>query len=308
MSPRRLRVQESGHSIQARIVWVSPREVAEALGVSESSVKRWCDDGRFDTERTAGGHRRIAVAEALRFARTTNLSIMHPELLGLAGIAPTLSRSSALPPDIADALFELLQRDEAGAAQRLAFAAFAEGHSIAALCDGPLRSALTRIGELWRQSPEGIVAEHRAVDICYQLIARLRNALPDPENNAMVAVGAAPPGDPYLLPSAMAAAVVHECGVNARNVGADTPAEALIAATVRYNARMVWISVTREGADDIGPAYIEAVRRGVRERGAIVIAGGRALSPRAVRAGDGLHLFATMAELASFTRGLLNEH
>ena len=40
--------------------------------------------------------------------------------------------------------------------------------------------------------------------------------------------------------------------------------------------------------------------------GALVIAGGRALSPRAVRPGEGLHLFATMAELASFTRGLLN--
>ncbi|MFN7967025.1 MAG: hypothetical protein U0V87_15190 [Acidobacteriota bacterium] len=288
------------------MVWASPREVAESLGVSESSVKRWCDDGRLDTERTAGGHRRIAVAEALRFARSSNLSIMHPEILGLAGIASTLSRSSVLPTDLGDALFELLQRDEAGAAQRLAFAAFAEGHSIASLCDGPLRSSLARIGELWKQSPEGIVAEHRAVDICYQLMARLRNALPDPDSDALVAVGGAPSGDPYLLPSAMAAAVVHECGVLARNVGADTPAEALIAAIVRYKAQMVWISVTREGADEIAPPYIEAVRRAARDHGALVIAGGRALSPRAVRPGEGLHLFATMAELASFTRGLLN--
>ena len=46
---------------------LSPREVAVALGVSESSVKRWVDLGELAALRTAGGHRRITRAEAVRF-------------------------------------------------------------------------------------------------------------------------------------------------------------------------------------------------------------------------------------------------
>ena len=44
--------------------------LVDALGVSESSVKRWVDGGDLVAQRTAGGHRRIARGEALRFART----------------------------------------------------------------------------------------------------------------------------------------------------------------------------------------------------------------------------------------------
>ena len=47
----------------------SPKQVAERLGVSESSVKRWLDQGVVPVLRTAGGHRRISeesVEELLR--------------------------------------------------------------------------------------------------------------------------------------------------------------------------------------------------------------------------------------------------
>ena len=43
---------------------LSPREMATVLGVSESSIKRWVDDGAITSTKTAGGHRRITVSEA----------------------------------------------------------------------------------------------------------------------------------------------------------------------------------------------------------------------------------------------------
>ncbi|HEX9106572.1 MAG TPA: MerR family DNA-binding transcriptional regulator, partial [Longimicrobiales bacterium] len=49
--------------------YLSPRELAEAVGVSESSLKRWADRGVLAVERTAGGHRRIPLGEAVRFIR-----------------------------------------------------------------------------------------------------------------------------------------------------------------------------------------------------------------------------------------------
>ena len=48
---------------------LSPKELAAAIGVSESTLKRWADDGLIVFSRTAGGHRRIRLAEAIRFIR-----------------------------------------------------------------------------------------------------------------------------------------------------------------------------------------------------------------------------------------------
>ena len=62
---------------------LSTRELADALGVSESSLKRWVDSGRISALRTEGGHRRIPLAEAMRFIRDTAAPIARPELLDL---------------------------------------------------------------------------------------------------------------------------------------------------------------------------------------------------------------------------------
>lgn len=39
-----------------------PGQVAELLGVSVDTVRRWCDDGRLETTRSEGGHRLVSGA------------------------------------------------------------------------------------------------------------------------------------------------------------------------------------------------------------------------------------------------------
>ena len=55
---------------------LSPKELAQAIGVSESSLKRWADEGLLRATRTAGGHRRIPLAEAIRFLRDTQATLV----------------------------------------------------------------------------------------------------------------------------------------------------------------------------------------------------------------------------------------
>ena len=64
----------------------SPRQVAQALGVGESTVKRWIDAERLVADRTLGGHRRVTLEEVLRFVRAEETDVVHPEVLGLEGL------------------------------------------------------------------------------------------------------------------------------------------------------------------------------------------------------------------------------
>ena len=41
---------------------LTPKQVADAIGVSEASLKRWCDKGLIPATRTAGGHRRLPIS------------------------------------------------------------------------------------------------------------------------------------------------------------------------------------------------------------------------------------------------------
>jgi excisionase family DNA binding protein len=61
---------------------ITPKQVARAIGVSESSLKRWCDRGLIPTVRTAGGHRRLPISGVLSYLRETGHEMVRPELLG----------------------------------------------------------------------------------------------------------------------------------------------------------------------------------------------------------------------------------
>src|SRR6185295_13435922 len=89
---------------------LTPRELADAIGASESALRRWVDAGDIHMSRTAGGHRRIPVQEAIRFIRESGATVVRPEILGLAGLesAPMIPPTRANAPSTVDALFDAL--------------------------------------------------------------------------------------------------------------------------------------------------------------------------------------------------------
>lgn len=220
---------------------LSPRELADALGVSESSLKRWVDAGKITAARTDGGHRRISLPEAVRFIRETGAPLARPELLDMPDVAAV--QATALGPRGDDAFRRYLLEGDVAAARGWLLARYLSGQSIAELCDGPVREAMHRIGELWAHDPEGIFLEHRATDACLQALAPLRATF-EPPARAPFAVGGAPEDDPYLLPTFMAAMVVAAAGLRAVNLGPDTPVGALDRAVAHHAPALVWLSVS----------------------------------------------------------------
>lgn len=273
---------------------LSPRELADALGVSESSLKRWVDAGKLHAARTEGGHRRIAVAEALRFIRENGAPVVRPELLDMPEIAATGDRSDAT------FLGHLLDGD-ARAARGWVMARYLEGMPVAELCDGPIKTAMHAIGERWQHSPDGVFVEHRATDACIQALAHVRSTF-DPPANAPVALGGTPEDDPYLLASFMVATVIAAEGMRAVNLGPDTPVSAMQQAYDQVKPRLVWISASAP----IAPARARAIGRWLEALPARtqVAIGGRA---SASITAEGARRCETMAEVAALVRELLTK-
>ncbi|HEY4058542.1 MAG TPA: helix-turn-helix domain-containing protein [Kofleriaceae bacterium] len=254
---------------------LSPRQVATALGVSESSLKRWVDAGRLVATKTEGGHRKISVAEALRFVRENNAPLARPELLELPagttvsdapsttrGDAPSMTRGDASIRTV-DAttsepeLLSILLRGDATAARAWLLGRYLDGASIAELADGPIRTAMHALGELWRHDQAGIFVEHRGTDCCLQAVAHLRTLVEQSRDLRSVAtdarrtkrlprvaVGGAPEDDPYVLPSFLAATVAASVGMRAVNLGPTTPVHAFEAAIVEHRPSLVWLSMS----------------------------------------------------------------
>jgi len=298
--------EEVNHeTIETMKEFLSPRDLARSLGVSESSVKRWVDDGALEAVRTAGGHRRIAAAEAVRFIRESGKAADRPaELLGLVGLVEARSLGSS--EELAEGLYHALVEDRPEAGRGLLISAYLAGWQLSALADGPVRTALAKIGELWRHSTEGIVVEHRAVDLVLQSVGVLRTLVRPSSGDAPPALGGAPAGDPYLLPSALASLVLADVGFRDRNLGPETPAAVLLEGARRYRPTVVWLSFSA-ALDEPRRSRDELLTLGEQlgELGARLAVGGR--SAPTIPSGAPVLRFETMTELAAFGRGVLGE-
>ncbi len=218
---------------------LTPRELAEAIGVSESSLKRWANDGLIDVSRTEGGHRRIQITEAIRFIRTIRAPLARPEMLGLDEIRP----GQWLLEDPHEELTAALLNGFAREARGLILSLYLSGRSVGEIADGAVRLAMKRVGDIWRDDPRDAYIEHRATDIVVAAIQRLR-LLVEPTAPVFVAVGGAVPGDPYILPSLLATTALAAEGIDTVNLGPNTPFEAMQQAATDLAPRLVWISAS----------------------------------------------------------------
>ena len=249
---------------------LSPRQMATVLGVSESSIKRWVDDGAITSTKTAGGHRRISVSEAISFIRRQGLSIAEGELIGLPRVNADHGSTNA-------AIKESLLQGDQPALERLLVDHYAAGGSVASICDGGIRDAFVHIGELWQHQEEGIFIEHRAVDTCLGALSSLGSLLPKPDDNAPHALGGAPSDDPYIIPSLMASICLSEQGFKTTNLGPNTPWETFIAAAKQTNPKLIWIAASAP----INVAHINAAESHFKQleaSGISIFLGGRCSS------------------------------
>jgi methanogenic corrinoid protein MtbC1 len=218
---------------------LTPKQVARAIDVSESSVKRWCDKGVISTQYTAGGHRRIAISGLIEFLRDRKYELTHPEALGL----PPISGQTARVVDRAreQLTTALLDGDEPRCLQ-IAIDLYLAEHSISVICDEVFAAVFREIGDRWACGDAEVYQERRGCEISLHVLYELRSLLAPPPADAPLAIGGAAAGDQYSLGTSMAELVLRDAKWNAISLGDNLPLETISAAICEYRPKMFWLS------------------------------------------------------------------
>jgi len=279
------------------VQFLSPKELASAIGVSESSLKRWVDLGRLTVQRTTGGHRRIPIDEAVRFVRAEGYSVHDPICFGVACCGQV-----AHAEELQQAIYSALVAGNAQQCQSLVTTAYLYGMTVPAICDGPLTKSLIRIGELWQHGDDGIAIEHVASCIVIQVIENLRQKINRVDNNALVAIGGGSIEQHYLLPSLMVAITLQDAGFHSINLGANTPDGAVLAAARQHKPALVWRSISGV----IRPEQVaNEVCQLAEELGPIpLIIGGSDVHKLHLGCAKRVHVISNLCELGAFARAM----
>jgi excisionase family DNA binding protein len=280
--------------------FLKTQQVADALGVSVSTVKRWVDSGAIEATRTMGKHRLVALSSALKFARQEKFPV--DPLLAIDA-SPS---SFVVDEAVIDRFVQALKQGRIHELREIVRRVCELNQGSVVLADQLIRPAMERIGNAWMLGNWQIYEEHQASLVIASLIQdRIRALDGIEETNRPLAIGASPDGDPYQLPVLLCELVLRDIGWDVKNFGTNLPLRSFAKATREYRPKLVFLpaSVIADRAGFLRDyAYFYEAASQV---GSAVILGGRGLDhelrSQLVYASFGDR----MVHLAEFARQLL---
>ena len=278
--------------------YISTAHVARALGVGVSTVKRWVDEGILPAHKTAGGHRKLLLADVLRLVREGDFPRL--DLSELQFVAET--RGGVDPNRLSQRLLTALKQGDGDTVRSLIHGAYQSGVAMETLADFVIAPAMSQLGHEWEIGRIEVLHEHRGTQLCASALYELKAVLEaqaDPDRP--LAVGGSPEQDHYILANLLAEMVLLDVGWRVINLGPHTPILSFRQALTELHPQLLWVSFSQPVDWDwllteYRELYQEAERAGVA-----VAIGGRVLidSLRSVMPytcyGDGLRHLAAFA-------------
>ena len=200
--------------------------------------------------------------------------LAEPELLGLpAGNAKQINFTEHCVDRLTQALID--GRDEI--CRRLIFDLYLGNERLGRIFDELIAPSFSQIGSRWRNGNLDIYQERRAGEICESILIELRSYLPIPNERSPYAIGATPAGDSYRIANRMAELILRELGWNAVSLGVSLPFATIEKAIVRYDPKLLWLSVSAIIKHETFFSEYEQLRRSAGSQLAIIM-GGNALT------------------------------
>jgi excisionase family DNA binding protein len=281
--------------------YVSTVNVARALGIGVSTVKRWVDGGILPAQKTAGGHRKLLLADVLRLVREGDFPHLDLSCLQLA--AETRGRLDS--KTLSQQLLAALKAGDAGAVKSLFRGAYQSGVALENLADFVVAPAMNQLGHEWETRRIDVFHEHRGTELCLSALYELKSLLGlRARRDRPLAVGGCPELDYYRLPTLLAEMVLLDAGWQAIDLGPNTPISSFGRSLAELRPRLLWISVSHLVDRDRFLSEYQQLYEEAQRAGVAVVIGGRALTETIRSAmsytchGDGLR------HLSAFARSL----
>lgn len=236
-----------------RPLWTTT-DVARALNVGVSSVKRWTDEGALKSVKTVGGHRRYTLTAVHDFAAsrgfdTSTLPAPPPE--------PDAGGSEDFSSIRRD-LLEALEHGDAWRARSLIAYNATIVRDRASFLDQVVAGALFTIGERWKDGSWSVDLEHRASYLIAEVLDRMRpTALPANDSLALLAC---PPDNLHDLPLRMIRLILEWNNWHTEYLGAAVPWSDLDRAVTRSTPGIVLLSARNPEEFD-APQFVELASR-----------------------------------------------
>ncbi len=273
----------------------TPKQVALALGVSESSVKRWVDSGRLSAGKTLGGHRKLALSAVVEMVRETGQELTHPEVLGMVA-----QRTRCDLAESQRALLAALLAGNSAECRELLLGYYQAGCTPADIADKLVRPVFYEIGEGWSRGEIQVHQERRACQVVIECQHELRRWIPAPEPSAPLALLATPHGDFAEVPIRFAELTLQRAGWNTWLAGAGLPLTEIADAVKLKAPRLTCLSVTHttHSAAEFYTAYRQQLVEPTHKLTTHVLGGGALAG--LIQCGVDVKLAQSMNDLESF--------
>ena len=223
-------------------LFLTTKEVAKLLKVSDATVKRWAESDQLKSERTSGGHRRFRADEVARFQREMQLGLKQTH--GDVSITRIKKRRLESIGRKGSPLFNsLISGSEEEAAEQL-ISDRLKGKPLAEIFDKHIFAAMLEIGDMWANGVITVTQEHLATRAAFAAVHKLRSLLPVPRMNGLMAMCCTIEGDLHDLPIYLAQLIMENKGWEVINFGANTPLYALNEEVASHPPNLICMSAT----------------------------------------------------------------
>ncbi|HEX9007483.1 MAG TPA: cobalamin-dependent protein [Bacteroidota bacterium] len=261
---------------------LSTADVARLFSVTETTVKRWADEGSLKCQRTPGGHRKFVIKYVIEFAEKNNL-----EPTGVLQMPEREQASNRLERAILDRDGSVLAQEfvdrvlVAEDPELSDYLSYLYEHKIPLwqIYDEIVREGMREIGDRWERGEIAVDQEHRATYLVLDALSRLQLQIHRKPPNGRAALLACVGEEHHELGLRCASYLFEAEGWQTLYLGARTPAQAVLRAIRELRPAAVCLSATQVGGRTLGP-LLKEITTVAHELSAVTILGGRASGAR----------------------------
>ncbi len=284
---------------------LSTADVARLFNVTETTVKRWADDGTMKCQKTPGGHRKFLMKHVAEFASRHNY-----EPVGTLALAERAGTASNVEMAVASRDYDVLrdffveQAFSSDSSDLFRYFSYLYQHHLQLweIYDHVLAPGMSAIGERWMHGDIGINHEHRASYQVLDALAKLQTQVLIRESTGLSVLCACLEDELHEIGLRCAAYLFESEGWCVQYLGARTPHTALVAAINELHPAVVCVSATCGADDDALRTALIEVARAARCCNAGMVLGGQGVSVQLAQTLGCNILQPTFRELLRFIR------